>query len=198
MSDKKDKLLDEFLETLGLDQSDTLDVFGAVAEALQPAVPKDGLRSSLINALPTSRFERFAEQVSALLDIDVDTALGLLDGIDNADSWEPGLMPGMTLYHVEGGPAVARAITGFIRLEATQSFPPHTHLGDEAVMVLQGYYVDDVSGQTYGPGDIVRLPGGSAHSFSVLAESTGLLYLAVVQEGLQIGDDVLLFDDPNM
>lgn len=107
-------------------------------------------------------------------------------------------MPGMALYHVEGGPAVERAVTGFIRLESAQSFPPHTHLGDESVMVLQGYYVDDVSGHEYGPGDIVRLPAGSAHSFTVLAKSTGLLYLAVVQEGLQIGNQVLLFDDPNM
>ena len=82
--------------------------------------------------------------------------------------------------------------------ESGGQFPPHTHLGDEAVLVIQGYYVDDVSGQEYGPGDVARLPGGSAHSFSVLAASTGLLYLAVIQEGLQIGDEVMRYDDPRM
>jgi quercetin dioxygenase-like cupin family protein len=198
MNEKKDKLLDEFLETLVSDEPDALDVLAVVADGLIPVVPRTNLRSALMTTLPTSRFERFTQQVGALLDIDHGQALTLLNGIDDVNSWEAGLMPGMALYHVEGGPAVERAITGFIRLESAQCFPPHTHLGDESVMVLQGYYVDDVSGREYGPGDIARLPAGSSHSFSVLAKSTGLLYLAVVQEGLQIGDDVLLFDDPNM
>ena len=91
-----------------------------------------------------------------------------------------------------------RAITGFIRLDSGLVFPPHKHLGEERVLVLQGYYVDQVTGVEYGPGDVVELPANSEHSFEVLAESTGLLYLAVVQEGVQIGDLVMRYDDPRM
>jgi len=198
MSEKKDKLLDGFLQDLEVETPGALDDLGSMAEALAPVWPSEDFRTTLLADLPTSRFHRFSEQVASLLDIGEARAETLLDAIDHAQSWEAGLMPGMELYHVEGGPAVERAITGFIRLEADQSFPPHTHLGDESVLVLQGYYIDDVSGREYGPGDLVQLPAGSSHSFRVLAQSVGLLYLAVVQEGLQIGDRVLLFDDPDM
>ena len=198
MTAKKDKQLDDFLESLVTEDSETLDDLSIIAESLQPIATTQSARSALLGALPTSRFERFTIQVATLLDIDESQALTLLDAIDDSQSWEPGLMEGMALYHVEGGPAVERAITGFIRLESGQSFPPHTHIGDESVLILQGHYIDGVSGKDYGPGDIVQMPAGTSHSFQVLAQSTGLLYLAVVQEGLEIDGVVMRYDDPNI
>ena len=198
MSEGDNKVFDRFLEELEADAPGAADEVTKLVDEIPAETPSPGARDALLTALSCSRFERFAAQVANLLDVDEEAAQRLLDGIDQSENWEEGLTEGMELYHVEGGPAVERSITGFIRLESGGQFPPHTHLGDEAVLVIQGYYVDDVSGQEYGPGDVARLPGGSAHSFSVLAASTGLLYLAVIQEGLQIGDEVMRYDDPRM
>ena len=48
------------------------------------------------------------------------------------------MLPGMDLFHIQGGPAVADAVNGFVRLAAGLHFPPHTHVGNEKVFVLEG------------------------------------------------------------
>jgi putative transcriptional regulator len=198
MSSRKEDLLDEFLKELAAENPEAADELTQLVDELAPATVSGDGRSRLLANLPSSRFERFAADVAKLLDIDEATAQTLLDGIDRGENWVPGLFPGMDLYHVDGGPTVERAITGFVRLGAGAQFPEHGHVGDEYVLILQGYYTDDVSGKEYGPGDIAHLPGGTSHSFRVLAESTGLLYLAVIQEGMEIGGEVIDYNDPRL
>ena len=120
MSDQSDKLLDQFLRELVAETPEAADELTTLVDELPTEIPSAAARNSLFAGLTTSRFERFSKIVAGLLDIDQKTANGLLDGIDLAESWEAGLMPGMELYHVEGGPAVVRAITGFIRLRSGQ------------------------------------------------------------------------------
>jgi anti-sigma factor ChrR (cupin superfamily) len=100
----------------------------------------------------------------------------------------------MELLHVEGGPRVKGAITGFVRLGSGVSFPEHEHLGDEEVLILQGSCVDSIDHRVSRAGDRVRMPCGTVHSFSV-REGPDLVYLAVVGTGLRVNGQELLAHD---
>jgi len=161
-------------------------------DELEPAPPP--ALADLLGKLPAARHARLVPEVARLLDIDEVRAGELLREVDEASGWEPGFLPAMEILHVDGGERVANAITGFVRLPAGSHFPDHEHLGDELVLIVQGYCRD--GDETVGPGSVIARPAGSAHSFDVLEGGTDLLYLAVVQEGLRVGELVLRADDP--
>jgi len=175
------------------------DLLSQLADALDEESPAAALRARLFSSgLDGPRFGRFGLKVARLLDVDLAEAARLLDDLDVADSWEPGLMEGMEQYDVEGGPAVADAITGFLRLSPGLHFPEHTHLGDEQVFVLQGHFIDHVSGESFGPGAVVPMPAGSTHSFEVIDGGTDLLLLTVIQVGVEIGGVTLGPESPGL
>ena len=97
---------------------------------------------------------------------------------------EPALAPNVQLMHLPGGPAVAAFDVGFVRVAAGTPFPPHRHVGDEHVLVLQGSYRDS-TGPTVRPGDQVHMPTGTEHHF-IAAPERDLIY-AVVVGGIEIG-----------
>jgi quercetin dioxygenase-like cupin family protein len=190
-----DELLDEFLREVGEDAAAIDGLAGGGSPA--PAPPSRELRDRLLaETKKGGRFERFTDQVARLLDLDSAEAEKLLDGIDDPRSWGPGLMPGMDLYHVAGGPKVQNAITGFIRVAAGAEFPTHKHLGDEHVLVLQGHYVDE-DGSEVGPGDVVSKRPDTSHSFKIVG-GPDLLYLAVIHGGVEVLGETITPDDPRM
>lgn len=164
----------------------------ALAADLRTPAPR-GLRDRLLQAPLASRLHRFAEPVARLMDVDLEGARALLDGIDVPGAFEAGPFPELdiTLCHITGGPAVADAITGFVRVASGLTFPHHEHLGVEHVLVLQGRMIDGETGEEAGPGDIVTRPASSAHAITALAGTADLLYLAVVHTGVKIGDAVM-------
>jgi len=173
------------------------DTLTALSETLDPIEPSPDVFKRLMASVdPASRFDVFASNVAQLMDVAVEKARSLLAAIDDAGSWEPGLIPGMHLYHLEGGPRTANAIVGFIRLDPGTVFPPHTHLGEESVLVLQGGYQDE-DGSIIRAGEVAIGPPGSSHMFTA-AEGEDLIYLVVVQEGVQIGDVVMRAGDPRI
>ncbi|UJR82262.1 cupin domain-containing protein [Sandaracinus amylolyticus] len=175
------------------------DLFDLEPEALELAAaiamlrkePRDRLVAS---ARATSRFDDLEREVASLLDLDVRAAGALLLRVDDASSWTEGPAPGVRLFHVEGGPAVASAVTGFVRVEAGREFPEHEHLGDERVLVIQGA-LRDSHGHVVRRGEIAPMPAGSAHSFEAIGPLP-LVYLVVVRDGVRIGHDVIGPDDP--
>jgi hypothetical protein len=165
----------------------------ALCERLRPTPPRPDLWTRIDAATPLEgRFRRFIPQVSHLLDLSDEDALRCLDQAASAASYAPGFFPGMSLLHVRGGAAVANAITGFVRVAGGLAFPRHRHLGQESVLIVQGRLLDD--GRVCEPADVVVMPAGSAHAFSVLP-GPDLLYLAVVERGLEIDGMVLTPDD---
>jgi predicted ChrR family anti-sigma factor len=164
-----------------------LEAFAALALAVEPLAPPAGARAALLAAATgASRFARFAEALGRLVDVGAEQASKLLDFIDNPAKWEAGPFAYLQLVHLEGGPAVAGADVGFIRVDAGTPFPKHTHLGEERVLVLQGAYRDE-DGTVYRPGDTCAMPGGSAHSFQVL-DGPPLIYALVLYQGVDFGD----------
>lgn len=192
-----DEKLDPFLRELvegGVSEAEAMDL---LADSLEPAPLPAALRARILATTRTeSRFASFAEQVAELADVALDTARELLLGIDREESWGPAAVPAMRLYNFEGGPAVADAITGFVRMPVGSAFPQHTHIGEETVLVLQGR-LKESNGDVVGPGDVKKSAAGTEHSFEVM-EGPELIYLVIAQSGITIGDEKFGPDDPRM
>lgn len=168
---------------------------GQLLAATAPAAPSGSLRARLLTAVrATHRFPDLEARCAALLDLDRASTARLLLSIDEAGSWQPGPRPAVEIFHVDGGPAVEGAVTGFVRIACGEAFPEHEHLGDESVLVLQGA-LEDEDGTVYLPGDVATKPPGSRHQL----RATGpvrLVYLAVVREGVVIDGEALRAGDP--
>ena len=184
MSDWEDELRDRFLAEL--ESADAEALARLIGEAAAPASLKAKL---LANATLEGRFDRHAGGVAELLNLSEARAKELLDGIGRTESWEPSPIPSVELFHIEGGPGTENAITGFVRIAAEAGFPPHEHLGAEAVLILQGSVKDLVSGAIHRPGDIARMAKGTAHEL-LARPGPDLVYLSVVQTGVSIGGRV--------
>lgn len=192
-----DHTIDPFLRELaeaGVNEAEAID---ALVDGLEPARLPDGLRARILASVAAEpRFASFAEQVARLVDVTVERARALIAAIDDPASWGPSAVPLMQLYNFDGGPAVANAITGFIRMPSGSTFPLHEHVGDETVLVMQGSFRDS-RGQTFGPSEIASSPAGSAHSFTV-ESGPELIYLAVVQGGVRLDGETYGPDDPRL
>lgn len=195
MSGWEGDLVDPFLA----DVSDVAEAIEDLARASREEVaPSPSIRASLLqDARLEGRFERFAATVARMLDLPLDGARALLDRLGRTDIWEAGLAPDVTLCHVSGGPKVAGHVTGFVKMPQGAVFPEHEHLGDEEVLVLQGSYVDGVTGAVYHPGDIVKMPAHSRHDFRA-RPGPHLVYLVVLRDGVVIGDQIMTADDPRL
>ncbi len=159
--------------------------------ALQP--PADLRERLLAAARPEDRLARYAEPICALLGIERTEALALLARIHDPSAWFD-LLPGIQLLPAPAGTLAAGALRGFVRVRAGTEFPEHSHLGDEAVMIMQGYYTDSLTGEVFGPGDTPRMSADSRHSFRVFEDGPDLLGLVVAYGGLRAqGQDFLPF-----
>ena len=183
--------MDAFLGDLGelIDLNELEETAGhglvQLSEALAPVEPPSGAREKLLSSISTEgRFARFAEATAKLLDLGVDQAKALLDRLHDLSLFDNAL-PGISFYWCEGGPAVANAVRGFIRVAAGTNFPEHEHLGDEIVLVLQGSFVDTTRGITFHAGDSDIMKAGTSHSYYVPEGGPDLLKLSVTQVGLR-------------
>src|SRR5262245_51956600 len=170
------------LRELGLDEdSERIAGHGLCefGEALESIAPAPELRTRLLDQLTSKgRFARFAERTAQLLDISLERAHALLDRLDDLTLFEPAF-PGASFFWCEGGPAVANAVRGFVRVQAGTNFPEHEHIGDELVLVLQGTFHDTTRDCTHGVGDEVLMPAGTSHAYTVPADGPDLLKLSV-------------------
>ncbi len=101
-------------------------------------------------------------------------------------SWVDGPIPRCRLYPCAANAAPRDAIRTLVLMESGSHFPDHEHLGDETVLILQGSMLKE-DGQVSRPGDVLHMAKGTTHAFDV-PEGLDLIYLAVVERGLQIGD----------
>ena len=192
MSDR-DAFLRELLES-GATEEEAMEL---LAGAVAPAAPSAALRARLLETIGRGgRLERFADAIAALLDVTADRARELLDGIDRATSFSAGLFPGMEAFAFAGGPRVAGLVTGFIRMKPGTVFPEHLHVGRERVFVVSGR-LRDSDGSLVGPGEEKVMEPGTSHSFTVL-DGPDLVYLAVVETGIEIGGELIGPDDPRL
>jgi hypothetical protein len=142
------------------------DVLERLVSALPPVTPSPGARKRLLDTLAgPERFRAFFGQLALHFDLGVAVVRELLARIDDPAAWEATPSPWIKLIHFEGGPALAGADAGFVRVSAGKTFPRHSHLGPELAFVLEGRMVKD--GRTYLPGDIDEVPTDEIHEYSV-------------------------------
>jgi anti-sigma factor ChrR (cupin superfamily) len=61
-------------------------------------------------------------------------------------------------------------------------FPHHEHMGDEAMLIVQGSCVDS-SGLVMRRGDLIRLAPGTSHEFTA-QPGPDFIYLGVAKNGI--------------
>jgi len=172
---------------LGSELAATRDALALLAVALPPVQPSmhaPALRARLLlSARGPARFAPFIDRLARLIDVAADRARELLASLERPETWLPSPGPNVALVHLPGGPAVAGADVGFVRVTAGTTFPPHRHLGPEQVLVLQGSYSDS-DGSSARAGDLVHMSAGSSHHFTA-GPDADLIY-AVVVHGVEI------------
>ena len=180
--------LDAFMEDLEALEDPELAAEGLsqLSEALPPIAPSAELRARVLSdAAGSGRFERFAASVAKILDVGIEQARAFLDRLDDPSVFSAEL-PGISFYWVPGGPCVANAVRGFLRVKAGVEFPDHEHLGEETVLVLQGSFYDPARDLTVRAGDIDIMPASSSHAYRIPAEGVDLLMLSVTQVGARV------------
>ena len=166
------------------------ELLSALPVAVEPVAPHAGTRARLLEAASTGRLYRFAERAAELLGIAVERAHVWLDKLDDPESWLSFDIPGaggISFCVPERSARLDGCAVAFLRIKPGAQFPTHGHLAGERVLILQGGYVDDVSGIEYGPGDIHVCEPGSSHSYTGVA-GPDCLCLGVVEGKIRIGD----------
>jgi hypothetical protein len=106
----------------------------------------------------------------------VEAIRGLLGRVDDPTAWEPAPTPWIRLIHFDGGPALAGADAGFVRVSAGTTFPRHGHQGPEMTFILEGRAL--VEGAVHGPGEVVEVGEGDVHELVAAPERDLVLMVA--------------------
>jgi quercetin dioxygenase-like cupin family protein len=160
------------------------DVFDELALALpRRRMPPEGLETLLAATDPATPLRGLERRLGLYFDLPPEGVEALVASAFDPARWlDAGFFPGLQLFHLDGGPRVAGADAGLVRIPAGAAFPKHRHLGDEYAFVLQGEFTND-TGVTYRRGDVLFMPGDSEHSFNVLP-GEDLLYALILYKGV--------------
>jgi quercetin dioxygenase-like cupin family protein len=144
--------------------------------------PPQLLRERLLSTIarPRLRYAPLFGALSELFDLGDAALAELFERAESPSQWSASPVPASELLHLTGGPRVAGADNGLVRLQAGARFPMHRHLGLERVLVLRGGYRDEPSGRVYGPGDLHEMSPDSSHAYTALPERELVLAVSVV------------------
>lgn len=174
--------LPELLREAGLADTDVALREALSALAPPPKTPPQLLRERLLAtvARPRLRFAPLFDALSQLFDLGDTDLAGLFERAASPDAWLQSAVPGTELLHLQGGPRVAAADNGLVRVAAGARFPTHRHLGLERVLVLEGGYRDEPSGRLYLPGDWHEMAAETTHAYTALPERPLLFAVSLV------------------
>jgi len=162
------------------------ELLAGVAADLPAVAPAEEARARLMTVAETQeRWTPFLKRMAALVDLAEAQMRAVFAKALDLANWEPGPVPGVQLFHFDGGPRLAAVDAGLARLPKGATSPVHRHIGDELVFVLEGSFVDLVSGQVHKPGDLIHHGPGSEHAFRVVGDSD-LVYALLVNAEIQI------------
>jgi anti-sigma factor ChrR (cupin superfamily) len=165
------------------------------ALSLPRSTPSPAVRERVMKSVSTTnRFEAFAAQVAALIDVSIEKARDLVGRIDDAKSWMATHVPGVFSYDLPVGPAVADAVVGFVKLSPGATFPDHEHMGEDTMLVVQGSCID-THGTVMRRGDLVRMGGGTHHEFKA-QPGPDFIYLGIAKNGFKMFGEHIKPGDP--
>jgi len=167
-----------------LSEAEAAAIGAALAATVRSVTPAPAALDRLLAAV-ANPWSRALDRFAALVDLPRAAAQRLLDRAQAGLGWVPGPLPGVALVHLDGGPGTAGADVGIVRLPPDGEFPPHSHLGPESIVLLEGDYIDSDGyvlhageGETRGP--------GAPHAFR--AGPRGVVFAVVLREGIAVED----------
>lgn len=161
--------------------SDVADeLFASAALGLTRRTPTPSLRDRLLAGVAPA-WHRYEAAFASLIDLDLGRAREILGRAENAEHWVDGPTVGISLFHIDAGPARQGADVGLVRLGAGVGFPRHSHLGNESILVLDGTYRDG-AGYELSPGNAEQRDIGEDHDF--VAGPHGVVFAVVLYEGV--------------
>jgi putative transcriptional regulator len=155
----------------------------------EPTAPSAGLRGAVLASVAgRTKLAGFAERLAALFDLGAERAAELLrEATGDASGWQAIPLPGVRLFHLAGGPRVAGADCGLVRLEPGARFPLHRHGGDEWVFVLTGEAEEEETGARWLPGDVLYRGPGSFHAYRAVGGAP-FVFAVVLHDGIEIAE----------
>jgi quercetin dioxygenase-like cupin family protein len=158
----------------------------SLQQDLAPSPPAD-LRSRILQDVSKiAPYSLYHREMAGILN---GTETGLrkeLASMPHPATWTVGPVPRCRIFPCVAEGAAREAIRTLVLMESGSHFPTHEHLGDETVFIVQGSMQDE-AGQIYRPGELLHMEAGTSHAFDV-PDGLDLVYLAVVDQGIQIGD----------
>lgn len=118
-----------------------------------------------VSRLPL-RYAPFFDRLGELWDLPEEQVRAVLLRAARPESWRKPGLPGLRVIDVQPGPRLNGARTTLTQFAPGTRFPAHRHEGPEALLVLEGSYVDE-SGRHVRAGDLHEMPPGSEHWFRV-------------------------------
>lgn len=169
-----------------------------LAASAPPVEPSDAAKARLDAALAYGGpFAPLTDALARLADLGRGAMEKLLQAIPDVSQWEAGPGEGIRIFHLDGGPATAGAVVGFVKIPAGGFFPEHTHSGEETVIVMQGTLIDSFDGSRAQAGDRVVRTHGSTHVVHA-GDDEDLIFLVVVFNGVYVGEDFIGPNDPRL
>jgi hypothetical protein len=129
----------------------------------------------------SARFLPLFDKLTKFFDLSVEALREVFTRAEQGDQWQAGPLPWVSLFHFEGGPALAGLDTGLVRLNKGMPFPRHRHLDSERVLILEGSYRDH-EGRHFGPGDFHDMAAGTEHALQMSANEDVLLAVILSAE----------------
>jgi quercetin dioxygenase-like cupin family protein len=157
-----------------------------LSRVLTPRAPSGGARDRLLSSAlsPALRWAPHFDKLSRLFDMDEAGLQRIAQESALAERWENLPLPGVRLFHLVPGPALAGADAGLVSIAAGTPFPLHEHVGEERTLVLEGA-LSETDGTLYRPGDSLTMLAGSSHAFTVLP-GPALVYAVVLFAPIEI------------
>jgi putative transcriptional regulator len=175
------------------DLDEAVETFAAVALALPPEPPSPALRSRILDGAKAPRLLGMLAKVAELFDVTKAAARQLLERLDDDAGWGPGPSAGSwVLFTGGGGPRVAGATIGFVKVDAGVSWPAHLHLGTEYMLVLSGGFRQD-DGVEVHAGQLHVMQKGTVHAFTIFPDEP-CIAAAVVFGGIEFQVPGVAFD----
>jgi len=154
---------------------------GALPEA-DPSSLAPGRARLLASVTQSSeRFSPLFGKLTQFFDLSTEALRAVFTRAADEQAWQPGPLPWVSLFHLDGGPAVLGLDAGLVRLKKGMPFPRHRHVGQERVLVLEGGYHDHDQ-RWYGPGALHDMPEGSEHALHMGREQDVLLAVILSAE----------------
>ena len=169
-----------------------------IALTATPVDPSEAARARFTQELAyDGPFASLVSSLARLADVGRDKMQELARAVADSAGWEDGPGKGVRIFHLEGGPATAGAVVGFVKVPAGGEFPEHTHSGEEKVLIMQGTLFDSFDGSVAVPGDIVVRPAESTHT-TTAGDAEDCIYLVVVFDGVTVDGEHLGPGDPRL